>query len=272
MGFFNKVTIQKEIKELSDLERGSKKYLDKYNKILKDVVNLKKIYTVVSRNATDEEIKNNVGQVFFGLNNNIPTMWLFTEEKIAKEYADYYKFKREDLYLIRKVTPEELLMFSYYAMFSGVCQLIVDEARDFLVCNLYDLVNECFVNQGSAPVLTKDEYVIMDAIKRVKFSDKKFWVVPGKGTIGENIIFNNFVPVVEEDFIKVFVDEADSKNYSKKQGNENYITIDLDIIRLQEIIKVSIDNNIKSVDFIFNNGEVKMSISKLYNILQRMNE
>ena len=103
MVFFNKVTIQKEIKELSDLERGSKKYLDKYNKILKDVVNLKKIYTVVSRNATDEEIKNNVGQVFFGLNNNIPTMWLFTEEQIAKEYAEYYKFKRESLYLIKKV-------------------------------------------------------------------------------------------------------------------------------------------------------------------------
>ena len=91
MSFSKEETVQEKIKELSGMDSSSEQYLGKYNKTLKAIVNLKEIYTVVSRNTTNEEIENNSGQIFCGLNNNIPTMWLFTEEQIAKEYAEYYK-------------------------------------------------------------------------------------------------------------------------------------------------------------------------------------
>lgn len=265
------ISIQEKINELNELDRSSENYLDKYNEILRSIVSLKEIYTVVSKNTTDEDIKNNKGKVFFGLNNSIPTMWLFSEEKIAKEYAEYYQFKRKYIYLVRAVQFEELLLISYFSMFSGVCQVIIDEGRDFLTCNIFDLVNECFVKHGQPPVLEKYEYPIMNALNSVRFSNNKLWVVPSKGTIGEEIIMNNFVPVIEKDFIKIFINGMDCKRYSKEQGNKNGITIDMNMSRLQNIIKVSIDNNVKNVKFMINNGEVKMSTSKLYNILQRMN-
>lgn len=265
------VSIQEKINELNRIERSSEHYLNKYNEILRSIVSLKEIYTVVSRNTTDEEVKDNKGKIFFGLNNNMPTMWLFSEEKIAKEYAEYYQFKRNDIYLVKKVEFQELLISSYYAMFSGIYQVIIDEGRDFIICNIYDLVNECFVKQGQPPVLAKSEYAIMNVLNSVRFCDDKLWIVPSKDTIGEEIILNKFAPVVEKDYIKVFISEKDCKKYSKEQGNTNEIAIDMNMSSLQNIIKVTIDNNIKNVRFLINDSEVKMSTTKLYNILQRMN-
>lgn len=265
------ITIQDRINELNRIDRSSENYLDKYNEILRSIVSLKEVYTVVSRNTTDEDIKNNKGKVFFGLNNSIPTMWLFSEEKIAKEYVEYYQFKRKDIYLLRKVEFEELLLISYFAMFSGVCQVIIDEGRDFLTCSIFDLVNECFVKHGQPPVLDKSEYPIMNTLNSVKFSNDKLWVVPSKGTIGENLLRNEFTPVIENDYIKIFINKNDSKKYSKEQGNKNEIAIDMNISSLQKIIKLSIENHIKNVEFIINNSKVRISANKLYNILQRMN-
>lgn len=265
------ITIQDRINGLNGIERSSENYIDKYNELLRSIVSLKKIYTIVSRNTTDEDIKNNKGKVFFGLNNSIPTMWLFSEEKIAKEYAEYYQFKRKDIYLVRAVEFEELLLISYFAMFSGVCQAIIDEGRDFLTCNIFDLVNECFVKHGQPPVLDKSEYPIMNALNSVKFSNNKLWVIPSKGTMGENILKNEFIPVIENDYIKIFINENDSKKYSKEQGNKNKIAIDINISSLQNILKISIKNHIKNVEFVINNSKVKISANKLYNILQRMN-
>ena len=37
-------------------------------------------------------------------------MWLFSEEKIAKEYADYYNLKLEGEYLIKKIPFEEAII------------------------------------------------------------------------------------------------------------------------------------------------------------------
>lgn len=265
------ITIQDRINELNRIDRRSENYLDKYNEILMSIVSLKEVYTVVSRNTTDEDIKNNKGKVFFGLNNSIPTMWLFSEEKIAKEYAEYYQFKRKDIYLVRTVEFEELLLISYFAMFSGVCQVIIDEGRDFLTCSIFDLVNECFVKHGQPPVLDKSEYPIMNILNSVKFSNNKLWVVPSKGTIGEDLLRNEFTPVIEIDYIKIFINENDSKKYSKEQGNKNKIAIDMNISSLQKIIKLSIENHIKNVEFIINNSKVRINANKLYNILQRMN-
>ncbi|NYC94049.1 hypothetical protein [Clostridium acetobutylicum] len=138
-------------------------------KFLKSIVSLKGLYTIVNRNTTDDDVKNNKGKFFFGLNNNIPTMWLFSEQEIAKEYAQYYQFKRKDIYLVKMVEFDELLLTSYFAMFAGVCQVIIDEGRNFMTCSIFDLVNECFIKQGQPPVLTKSEYPIMNTLNSLRF-------------------------------------------------------------------------------------------------------
>lgn len=85
----------------------------------------------------------------------------------------------------------------------GVCKVIIDEGRDFLTCSIFDLVNECFVKHWQTPVLDKSEYPIMNTLNSVKFSNNKLWVVPSKGIVGESLLRNEFISVIENDYIKV---------------------------------------------------------------------
>lgn len=269
---FSKSTVQKSIQKLSLLDKEKDEYLKKYNKILKDIANLSEIYTLVSNKSTKEEIKNNRAPIFCRLNsNNIPTVWLFSEEKIAMEYADYYNFKRDGIYLLKKVESENLFLFLYNAMFSGVHDIIIDEGRDFLVCSIYDLVNKFFEKKGQTPILEKREYEIMNILNRMKFSNFKTWVIPSKGTIGEEIIFNEFIPIIQSNNISIFLKEDSCKKYSKENGYNNELAIDLDIKSLEKIVTLSMNKNVKNVKFIDNGQEILISIIKLYNILQKMN-
>lgn len=269
---FSKSTIQQNIQKLSLLGKEKDEYLKKYNKILKDIVNLSEIYTLISTKSTNEEVKNNKAPIFCGLNsNNIPTVWLFSEEKIAMEYADYYNFKRDGIYLLKKVESENLFLFLYNAMFSGVQDIIIDEGHDFLVCNIYDLVNKFFEKKGQTPILEKREYEIMNILNKIKFSDFKTWVVPSKGTIGEEIIFNEFIPIIQSNNISIFLKEDSCKKYSKENGYKNELAIDLDITSLEKIVKLSMNKNVKNVKFIDSGQEILISIIKLFNILQKIN-
>lgn len=262
--------VQEKINELKKIDINSKSYIEKYNEILKTIINLDEIYTVVRRNRTDDEV-NNKSKVFFGISNHVPTMWIFSGKEIANEYVEYYQLKKNHSYLVKKIEFEELLLVSYFAMFSGISQVIIDEGRDYLICNIYDLVNECFIKYGQPPVLDKGEYPIMNILNSVKFSNKKLWVVPNKSTTDEKVLSNKFIPVTDNNHIKIFINRNDSEKYSKKQGNKSGITIEINIRNLENIIKSAIDNYIKYVEFFIDNKEVKISANKLYNILQRMN-
>jgi len=43
----------------------------------------------------------------------------------------------------------------------------------------------------------------MNTLNSVKFSNNKLWVVPSKGTVGEDLLRNEFISVIENDYIKV---------------------------------------------------------------------
>ncbi|AAK79993.1 hypothetical protein BJV85_001843 [Clostridium acetobutylicum] len=58
------IFIQEKINELNKICKGSEKYIEKYNEILKSIVSLKGLYTIVNRNTTDDDVKNNKGKFF----------------------------------------------------------------------------------------------------------------------------------------------------------------------------------------------------------------
>ncbi|WP_241428627.1 hypothetical protein [Clostridium acetobutylicum] len=164
---------------------------------------------------------------------------------------------------------DELLLTSYFAMFAGVCQVIIDEGRNFMTCSIFDLVNECFIKQGQPPVLTKSEYPIMNTLNSLRFLNNKLWVITSEDKADEKLVTRKITPIIERDCIKVFTDETECKKYGKEYVNKKEISIDIN--RLQDIIKILIENNIKNVEFVIDNVKTKMSATKLYNILQRMN-
>jgi uncharacterized protein (UPF0179 family) len=259
------ILIQSEIEKLKKIDMNLEDYYHKSNEILKALLDSNDIYTVVSRETTVEELSNNEGKVFFGLNNNIPTMWLFSQDDIANEYAEYYQHKVKNKNLIRKIEFEELLIVSYFAMLSGVAQVIIDEGRSYLVCNICDLVNECFKKHGQPPVLEREEYPIINVINSVRFSHNRLWVVSSENTAKSD---KSFMPINHNNSFKVFTNKSDSEKYSKEN---NYATVKINISELKNILVSALNNNIENVEFVIANEVANIRVNKLFNLLERMN-
>lgn len=144
--------IQEKIELLNDLNIGSEKYNHFYEEILFDLIRSIELYSIIRKNNS----VNKWSDIFCGLNNeNIPSAWVFTEESIAKEFTTHYKMIENRQYLYGKVTVEELTVFAFNAMFSGVSKFIIDEGRNTLVTNIYDFVNVSLASVNKPPILEK---------------------------------------------------------------------------------------------------------------------
>lgn len=263
--------VQEKIRSLNNVRNNPKEYLDKCDEIIRILLDSNEIYTLASKDSSEEFIKSGRGDIRYGIHENIPTMWLFSEEKIAKEYADYYNLKLDGEYLIKKIPFEELSLESYRAMFSGVGKLIVDEGREYLACSLYDLVNQCLIKNGQDPILERKEYLVMNILNSIKYGNAKLWVVPKVGTTVNDIIFNNFAPAIEGGSVRFFINKNESSTYSKKLGHTNGISIDLDMTSFNTTIENLLKGEAKGVKFIINNIELDITIEKLNSLLSKMN-
>lgn len=263
--------VQEKIRSLNNVRNIPKEYLDKCDEIIRILIDSNEIYTLVSKDSSEEFIKSGRGDIRYGIHENLPTMWLFSEEKIAKEYADYYNLKLEGEYLIKKIPFEELSLESYRAMFSGVTKLIIDEGREYLACSLYDLVNQCLIKNGQDPILERKEYIVMNILNSIKYGNTKLWVVPKKGTTFNDIIFNKFAPAIEGGSVRFFINRNESSAYSKKLGHTNGISIDLDMSSFNATIESLLKSEAKGVIFIINNIESNITIEKLNSLLSKMN-
>ncbi len=264
--------VQEKIALSNNFHELSEPYETLYEEIMKDIVTSKDLYTIVRKESSFETIKDGTAPIFCGLSyQDIPTIWLFTEESIAKEYTNYYNLKKDGFPLYKKVTIEELTVFAFNAMFSGISGLIVDEGKSTLVTNIYDLVNTSLILVGKQPVLEKQEYKIMNLFNQMKYSNKKLWVIPAKETTGEELIFNNFSPLQIEGAIKVYENQEDCEEESLRYGFKRKFAASVGINSLYQVLKNSINKKIDEIIFDCNGKEAKMSFVKALNILERMN-
>lgn len=267
----SKLIVQEKIRNLNNIKDNLEDYFHECDEIIRVLIDSDEIYTLVSKDSSEKFIKTGKGNIRYGVHENVPTMWLFSEEKIAKEYADYYNLKLNGEYLIKKIPYEELSIEVYRAMFSGVVKLIIDEGRDYLTCTLYDIVNQCLLKSGQEPILERQEYIIMNILNSVKYANTRLWVTPRKGTNINEIIYGNFLPAVEDNYVRFFLNEQQSKEYSKSVGNNNGISIDLNMEKFHNIIEKLLKSEVKSIKFIINDIESKISIEKLNILLNKMN-
>ncbi|SMQ61242.1 hypothetical protein SAMN05444673_0491 [Bacillus sp. OV166] len=265
--------VQEKIALLNRYEESSEQFQSCYEKIIFDIVKTKDLFTVVRKESSVESIKDGTAPIFCGIGyNDIPSVWLFTEETIAKEYTNHYNLKKDEVGLYKKVAIEELTVFLFNAMFSGVSGLIVDEGKNTLTTNVYDLVNTSLLAMRRQPVLEKQEYKIMTLFNQMKFGSKKLWIIPAKETTGEELIFNQFSPLQIENTIKIYETQDECKKESLRHGYKNEFSASVDINSLYQVLNHSINKGIEEVRFVGNDYEVKMSFIKVLNILARMND
>jgi hypothetical protein len=265
------MTIQEKIALSNNYNEMSEQYHSLYEEIITDIVKSKDLYTIVRNESSFESMKEGTAPIFCGLSyQEIPTIWLFTEESIAKEYTNYYNLKKDGFPLYKKVTIEELTVFAFNAMFSGISGLIVDEGKSTLVTTIYDLVNTSLISVGKHPVLEKQEYKIMNLFNQMKYGNKKLWVIPAKETTGEELMFNEFSPLQIESTIKVYENQDDCEEESLRYGFKSKFAASVGINSLYQVLRNSINKKIDEILFDCNGKEVKMSFVKVLNILERM--
>ncbi len=263
--------VQAKIALLNSYQENSDEYDSLYEEIMLDIAGSKDLYTILRKESSLESIKDGTAPIFCGISyNNIPTIWLFTEESIAKEYTLHYNMIKDDMYLYKKVTINELTVFSFHAMFSGVSGLIVDEGQNTLITNIYDLVNTSLISMGKQPVLNKQEYKIMNLFNHMKYSNKKLWIIPAKGTTGEELMFNNFYPLEFEKVIKVYESQEICEDESLHYGFKNKFAVSVGMNGLYQVLNHSKNKGINEIIFVGNDFEVKMSFIKVLNILEHM--
>lgn len=260
-------TIQEKIGLLNTLNVGTEKFNQLYEEIMLDLVLSKELYSIIRKNTDVNEEMN----IFCGINNEkIPSVWIFTQKSIAEEFTKYYKIVDDGHYLFRKVTIEELTVFIFNAMFSGVSKLIVDEGRNTLITNVYDFVNMSLVSINRQPILEKQEYKVMDIFNQMKYGKKKLWIIPAKKINGEELIFNQFIPANENRKIKIYKSEEQCKKESTKYGFEKDFAISIELKSLYKILEKSYKENIETVIFVIDDCNVNVEIKKALGILQRM--
>lgn len=263
--------LQERISLLNSYDEMSEQHHDLYEGIMKDIVKSKELYTIVRKESSSKSIEDGTAPIFCGLGyNNIPAVWLFTEESIAKAYANHYQMVKDGVLLYKKVSVEELTVFLFNGMFSGISELIIDEGKNTLITNVYDFVNTGLASMQKQPVLEKQEYRMMNIFNQMKFAGKKMWLVPQEETTGEELMFNTFSPEHSDNTIKIYEDqhrcEKDSLIYGYKDGFAAPVGID----SLFKVLHHSISNGVEEIVFVGNDFEVKMSFRKVLSILDRM--
>lgn len=263
----SKNIIQEKIKLLNNLDIKTEKFNKVYEEIIFDLVRSKELYSIVRKNNESNEGMD----IFCGLNNDkVPSVWIFTEESIAREFTKHYKMLENGSCLYRKVTVQELTVFLFNAMFSGVSKLIIDEGENTLITNIYDFINASLVSINKQPILEKQEYRIMDIFNQMKYGNKKLWVIPSKNITGEELIYNNFIPVEDNKKITLYEEEEKCKEESILHGFEKGFAIEMEIRSLFKILENSYKAKIEIVNFNGHDYDVDINTNKVLSILQRM--
>jgi hypothetical protein len=262
-----KNTIQEKIQLLNSLDIRTDKFNQLYEKIMLDLVLSKELYSIVRKNTDANEEMN----IFCGLNNEkIPSVWIFTEESIAEEFTTYYKISDAGQNLFKKVTIEELTVFIFKAMFSGVSKLIIDEGRNTLITNIYDFVNMSLSSINKPPILKKQEYKVMDIFNQMKYAKMELWVIPSKKINGGELIFSEFIPDNDNRKIKIYNSQEKCKKESVKYGFEKGFAISMELKSLYKILENSYREKIENVMFDIDDYNINVDIRRVLGILQRM--
>jgi hypothetical protein len=262
--------VQDKILMLNECNKESKQYTKLYEEILRDLVSEVELYTIIRKGTLDKETMQGIPDIYCGLSfNNIPSIWIFTEESIASNFTNHYGMIQDTRPLYTKITIEQLIEFFSNAVFSGISKIIIDEGENTFIVKVYEFISSSLL-EHKENVVTKDEFMIIDILNQMKFEKKKLWVIPSKKANGEDLIFNRFVPLNDKIKIKIYDSQEICENESLENGFKIKFAVPLDVNSLFKIIENSHRIKIEDASFQLSGSTVDISIKKVLNILMRI--
>ena len=267
----NTTTVKKYqdlLKELSKTQRSDVKgFRQKYEEALRGFLNLEEVYTIASRSATVEEVKENIARPLCALNHKkLPSMWFFSEKEFAQNFVRHFKIIKDETEYIRKLQGEELIEVIKFGIFNGIYQFSIDEGKCTMVMVPYDLLNMYLSEKGEEAFLQKEQYELMILFTAMKFHKKLVYSIESDNTDSNG----KYILAPDRNGILNIFDKKDDANihkydigYGRKEAKE------LNIIQLRDAIN-SIVDDIKLVRFEIMEKIIDIDSKKLSYILNEM--
>ena len=267
----NTTTVKKYqdlLKELSKTQRSDVKgFRQKYEEALRGFLNLEEVYTIASRSATVEEVKENIAIPLCALNHKkLPSMWFFSEKEFAQNFVRHFKIIKDETEYIRKLQGEELIEVIKFGIFNGIYQFSIDEGKCTMVMVPYDLLNMYLSEKGEEAFLQKEQYELMILFTAMKFHKKLVDSIESDNTDSNR----KYILAPDRNGILNIFDKKDDANIHKYDiGYGRKEAKGLNIIQLRDAIN-SIVDDIKLVRFEIMEKIIDIDSKKLSYILNEM--
>ena len=267
----NTTTVKKYqdlLKELSKTQRSDiKRFRQKYEEALRGFLNLEEVYTIASRSATVEEVKENIAIPLCALNHKkLPSMWFFSEKEFAQNFVRHFKIIKDETEYIRKLQGEELIEVIKFGIFNGIYQFSIDEGKCTMVMVPYDLLNMYLSEKGEEAFLQKEQYELMILFTAMKFHKKLVYSIESDNTDSNG----KYILAPDRNGILNIFDKKDDANIHKYDiGYGRKEAKGLNIIQLRDAIN-SIVDDIKLVRFEIMEKIIDIDSKKLSYILNEM--
>lgn len=261
-------TYQDLILEFSKTPRGNvEEFTKKYNEVLKGFLNLKEVYTIASKSATIEEVKNNTAKPLCSMNQKkMPCMWFFSQREMAQKFVNHFGFVKDGTEYIRTIKNDEIVEVIKKAVFNGIFQFSIDEGKCAMVITAYDLLNMHFEISGEEKILERSQYQLMIIFTMMKFHGKLLYAVEGneKAENGKTLLATD-----REGVLHFFAKKEDSDIHKYDIGygrNESKV---FNIIGLTSVINAMVDK-VDEVKFEIAEDVIAIKTKKLAYILNEM--
>ena len=267
----NTTTVKKYqdlLKELSKTQRSDVKgFRQKYEEALRGFLKLEEVYTIASRSATVEEVKENIARPLCALNHKkLPSMWFFSEKEFAQNFVRHFKIIKDETEYIRKLQGEELIEVIKFGIFNGIYQFSIDEGKCTMVMVPYDLLNMYLSEKGEEAFLQKEQYELMILFTMMKFHKKLVYSIESDNTDSNG----KYILAPDRNGILNIFDKKDDANIHKYDiGYGRKEAKGLNIIQLRDAIN-SIVDDIKLVRFEIMEKIIDIDSKKLSYILNEM--
>lgn len=244
-----------------------KVFRKKYEEVLNEFLKLDEVYTIASRSATVEEVKENIARPLCALNHKkMPSMWFFSEKEFAQNFVRHFKIIKDDTEYIIKLKNEELIEVIKFGIFNGVYQFSIDEGKCTMVMVPYDLLNAYLASKGEENFLEREQYELMILFTMMKFHKKLVYGIESDEKYNND---KNILAADRKGVLNIFAEKDDANIHKYDIGYGRKEAKSFNIIELRNAIN-AIVNSVETVRFEISENIIEINSKKLAYILNEM--
>ena len=258
--------VQQLIGEFAVLDKNDKKaVLDKQQEILHALIKQEYIYTLLDKNTTVEQFKNNTGNVLTSGNSmGRPCFRIYSEKSIAEGCARKYDLtidtpEESNVPLIFKVTTKGMIKTAYSAMFKGLFDIVIDDGANWINVNVKDFVNSLYSYIGEEDIVNNTDFTFINIVNMLKFTDNGIFSIINKNSEDKSKI------------VQLFLQKNDADKYAMEVLNNPAAVEVLDINKFNDLIVDTLNETPElELSIVFGSIIRKIKVAKANFFLNKM--